>query len=177
MDIQEYELTTDSLPYLYQSDFYNLGFNKRGFYLDSNGNQYHYSILESDYFPIINKVDYELNNDSEHDTTEQPDDKIELLGVNTIKPSELFSKLNLCELTQSDLGLELTKEVIADLQNAPMVHSDIYIYDSGWRTKSILVYMPDLDVYRRIILSETGNNNRLNQSKYTSEILDLLKES
>ncbi|WP_231492232.1 hypothetical protein [Pedobacter sp. Leaf170] len=169
-------LSVENLPYLYQSDFYNIGFNKRGYYLDSEGNQYRYNIPESEYFLTVDELDYDLNNDSEHDSTEQPDDNIEVVAGCTIKPSELFSKLNLFELIEGDLKLELSKEVIEDLLNAPIVESEIFIMDSGWRTKSILIYILELDIYRQIVLNESGNANRVNQSKHTNEILKLLKE-
>jgi len=169
-------LSVENLPYLYQSDFYNIGFNKKGFYLDGNGNQYDYSIPESNYLSIIEDEDYKLSTVPDQDDNDAEDAKTDFVYDNVIKPSELFNKLQLCEVTKSDLRMELSNEMIEDLTSAPVLELESFIMDSGWRTKSILIYIAELDVYKQTILSESGNSERRNQSKYTSEILEMFNE-
>ncbi|MCX2472790.1 hypothetical protein OQZ33_00460 [Pedobacter sp. MC2016-05] len=167
-------LSTEDLPYLYQSDSHNFGFDKRGFYLDSKGNQYRYSIPEEDYFSIIKEEEYNSNTPSNEESMDEPHIKTDVVYYDTIKPSELFNKLELCEVTKSDLRFELTSEVIKDLLSAPIVESESFIMDSGWRTKSVLVYLAELDVYKRILLVSSGNTNKLNTSIFTDGLLKTL---
>ncbi|WP_231465327.1 hypothetical protein [Pedobacter sp. Leaf132] len=172
-------LSIESLPYLFQSDFYNIDFDKRGFYLDSKGNEYHYSIPEEEYFNLYisgENPDYTVFDSSDES---QDDDGVTECNVpyeRHIRPDELFKQLANCEFYQSDLQLELSKDVIEDLKNALVVESPICIYDSGWHTKSVLFYDEELRLYKEIVLSKSGNDNWLNQSRYTSGILELIKE-
>jgi len=57
----------ENLPYLYQSHFHNIGFATNGYYLDTKGNKYEYSIPE---FDLIKVADDRLNQDKSNSLNE-----------------------------------------------------------------------------------------------------------
>jgi len=162
-------LLVQKFIYLYQTEFHNVGFNTRGFYLDGSGNQYHYVLPEKEIKvnvdSIIKSTIAMLDADSSEWFTTADD--------NT-KPTDLFRNLNLCSHKASSLKLKLTTEIIEDLASSPIIEVEQFIMDAGWKTSYILFYHAELDVYKRILLASCGNTNKLNTSIFTDGLLKTL---
>lgn len=181
MNTKQFEFTPENLPYLYQSDFHNFRFNTKGFYLDTSGNQYHYDMPEPDYFSDFTPYPLDLESNGNQYSIEKPDSLIKVTDKNTvidtIKPADLFHNLSQCEIKRSDLKLELTNDVIDNLYNSGVRELEQFMLDTGWNTKSVLVYIAELGLYKQILLTKSGNVNKINTSKYTQEIISACGET
>jgi len=167
----------DNLPYLFQSEYYSLawGMQHRGFYIPPDGTKYSYDMPESWDFHISEKA-------NKSDAPFKSVKGIELDGV--IQPEQLFQNLAYSKKQSSLFGrkpLGLSPSTIDEITNAEIRGSSEYQIkcDAGIRTNCLLVYQPELILYKRVLLSADGDyklrNGCINAKRLVDERSEQLK--
>lgn len=198
--VEETVYTVDSLPYIYQSEFYSLawGLVHKGFFVDPSGITYKYNMpkdwrfytsemqlegrrkrmedardiidmdaMKSGKINSINEVDYShiTPNGYETDGTIRPEDLFQNL-LNSYKRVGLFGTSRKDKL--------LNKTIIDDLMVSDIEDSGFVRCDAGNLSNVLLVYDPSIELYRRIVLTNSGENDMINKSQYTKAIIETL---
>jgi len=160
--------TTENLPYVYQSEYYSLAWvhEHYGFYIDPTGAKYHYKQPEDWRFYTVQPYE------------EQPPAKA-VWGYETtgeIKPEDLFH--NMSNATRkSNLFSFLKRNYVTDEMMASLMKSKVTgrrgdKTDSGTRSNALLIYDSDSNLYRRILLSASGEMEMLNTNRHTESLLN-----
>lgn len=68
----------------------------------------------------------------------------------------------------------ITQAMIDDLLTSPIDDRGEVQCDAGSTSNSLFVYDPEIDLYRRILLSNDGDYEVVNQSGYTKQIVQSL---
>ncbi|WP_448104610.1 hypothetical protein [Pedobacter panaciterrae] len=159
---QANRFTTQNLPFVYQSEYYSLawGLEQKGFYVDPEGRTYKYKMPE--------KWHRYKTNTGKHSWGFETD--------GTISATELFENL---KSSVEDKPLfeflrktnPITQALIYDLLTSTIEDRGQVQCDSGNTSNSLFVYDSEIDLYRRILLTCDGDNELVNQSVYTKQII------
>lgn len=168
------QFNADSLPFVYQSEFYSLAWGKvhHGFYILPDGTKYKYREPEQ----------WNFHTTKEHEAFH---------GLNTswgyetdglIAPNELFENLvnSKEEVPLFNFMREsnpINASILNDLQGAEIIDYGLLATDQGTLSNSVLVYNGTFKQYKRILLTSNGQRDKVNQSDYTKTIIDALGEA
>lgn len=153
---------TNSLPYIYQSEFYSLawGFECKGFYVDPKGRTFKSKMPE--------KWHRYKSNSGKHSWGYETDGTISTMELfenlkNSVEDTPVFSFLR-----QTN---PITQAMIDDLLKSPIEDYGQVMCDAGLSSNSLYVYDAESNSYRRILLSCDGDTKKVNTSKYTQSII------
>jgi hypothetical protein len=192
--------TVDSLPYIYQSEFYSLawGLVHKGFYVDPRGITYKYNMpkdwkfyksemqLENykrrveDARNIIDKdaIEYgKIKHIDEVDYSHITPNGYETDG--TIRPEDLFQNLQNSSKYVGMFGAlrkhnPISQIIIDDLKGSNIEDSGFIRCDAGNLSNVLLIYESKIQLYRRIVLTNNGERDMVNRSQYIMAIIKAL---
>lgn len=165
---QIHNITTERLPYLYQSEYITIARSHihRGFFVDPTGRKFKYNNPQQ----WKNDIYIGGNTNSPIPLTPRED-----WGSSYIAPNDLFDNIKSCKPAFSLLSLLGTRKLDANLLSELLKSSvrghETGLTDVGRWTNAIYIYVPERNVYQKVILSENGSHDTFNTHSDSSQII------
>lgn len=155
--------TIEKLPFIYQSEYYSLawGWEQIGFYVDPEGRKYKYKMPEKWHRYKTNSGNHSWGYET----------------GGTISATDLFENLKQTVEVKSLFNFmhrtnPVTQTMIDDLLTSTVVEGYGHCCsDAGVLSHSLLVYDSEIDLYRRVLLSNYREMEKINQSIYANKII------